>query len=731
MESQPLIYEFDDVRVDSANALITKAGVRLALEPKAFRLLVFLLERPARLVEKDELLSGVWPDAFVTENALTRSIALLRKVLGDTKGEAKYIETVPTRGYRFIAPVSSRTPSDDTAPAENLFGSAGGPRRESPLLLTAPRGPFLRRFAWVWFVAVLLILVLVFVRPGSLAHKPGFPPDFQSLQITNSTGLDIYPTFSPDGNTIAYSSDQSGSFEIYLKQLTRGGSVVQLTNDGQHNLQPAWSPDGSIIAYYSQSKGGIWIIPALGGVAQQLVGFGSSPAWSPDGKQIVFQSLGIREMGATSSVSVFGSTLWAVSLKDGSTRQLTQLDSPTGAHNSPVWSPDGKSIAFVTDGLMKSPALWTLELDSGKLTRIGASWGLYNPVYARDSQHLFLSAQFSLWEVSLNERTSNQEFVRRKIFDSAPEVNRYLAISPDGRRIAFTRTHTMSNLYEIPMSGDQPSGPPVALTHDTRIRKTSPSVSPDGRSVLFDVGSLDRNGGIWIIESDGKTSHPVTVPCAQPSWLANGGDFFCASDGKWEHSACAGERCTATDLWRVNVSSGKRVRVQHIEQDTGFLHYTRDGKQAAFLSQKDGTPNVWTASLEGGPPRQITFDKEGMGFPSWSPDGKLLAVEAIRGDSTDIYVVKPGESPVQLSHVPGQNWPYSWSPDGDKIAFAAGRGGVWNVRWISRATGEEKQLTSYTSANHYVRYPDWSPDGKAIVYEYAEITGNIWVLENK
>jgi Tol biopolymer transport system component/DNA-binding winged helix-turn-helix (wHTH) protein len=726
-----LIYEFDDVRVDSANALITKAGGRLALEPKAFRLLVFLLERPARLVEKDELLSGVWPDAFVTENALTRSIALLRKVLGDTKGEAKYIETVPTRGYRFIAPVSCRTPSDDTAPAENPFGSARDPRGESPLPLIASRASFLRRFAWVWFVAALLILVLVFVRPGSLARKPGFPPDFQSLQITNSTGLDIYPTFSPDGNTIAYASDQSGSFEIYLKQLARGGSVVQLTNDGQRNLQPAWSPDGSTIAYYSQSKGGIWIIPALGGVAQQLVGFGSSPAWSPDSKQIVFQSLGVREMGATSSVSIFGSTLWTVSLKDGSTRQLTQLDSPTGAHNSPTWSPDGKSIAFVTDGFMKSPALWTLELDSGKLTRIGSSWGLYNPVYAHDSQHLFLSSQFSLWEISLNERTSGEEFVRRKIFDSAPEVNRYLAISPDGRRIAFTRTHTMSNLYELRMSGDQPSGPPVALTHDTRIRKTSPSVSPDGRRVLFDVGSLDRNGGIWIIESDGKASHPVTVPCAQPAWFANGEDFFCASDGKLEHSACAGERCMATDLWRVNLSSGRRVRVQHIEQDTGFLHYTRDGKQAAFLSQKNGTPNVWTASLEGGPPRQITFDNEGMGFPSWSPDGKLLAVEALRGDSTDIYVVKPGEPPVQLSHVPGQNWPYSWSPDGDKIAFAAGRGGVWNVRWISRSTGAEKQLTSYTSSNHYVRYPDWSPDGKAIVYEYAEITGNIWVLENK
>jgi Tol biopolymer transport system component/DNA-binding winged helix-turn-helix (wHTH) protein len=731
MERQTLIYEFDDVRVDAANALVIKAGKRVALEPKAFRVLVFLLERNGRLVAKEELLAGIWPDAFVTENALTRAIALLRKVLGDTKGEAKYIETVPTRGYRFIAPVSLRNASEGALPAENAAGAASDPRKGSTAAQLAPRARLLRRFAWVCLLVVPLVIAFGFLGLGLPARKSSPPPEFHPLQVTNSTGLDIYPTFSPDGNTIAYSSDQNGAFEIYLKQLTPGGRVVQLTNDGAQNLQPAWSPDGTTIAYYSMTKGGIWLAPALGGVARQLVGFGSSPAWSPDGTQIVFQSKGIRELGGTSSVSVFGSTLWTVSLKDGSTRQLTQMDAPTGAHNSPAWSPDGKSIAFVTDGFMVSPSLWTIALDTGKLTRVGSAWGLFNPVYARDGGRIFLSAQFSLWEVNLNERNDRKEFAQRKIFDSVPEVNRYLAISPDDNRIAFTRVRTMSNIYALPLSGDQPAGPPIALTNDTRMRKTNPSVSPDGQRVLFDVGSLDRNGGIWIIESGGKTSNPITVPCGQPGWLMNGEDFFCASSGKLEDSSCTGDRCMATDLWKVHISSGTRGRVQHIEQDTGFFHYSRDGKQAAFLSQKNGPPNVWTVSLDGGAPRQVTFDKEGMGFASWSPDGKLLAAEAQRGDNTEIFVVRPGESPVQLTHAPGQNWPYSWSPDGDKIAFAASRDGVWNVRWISRTSGAEKQITSYRSQNHYVRYPDWSPDGKAIVYEYAEMTGNIWMLENK
>jgi Tol biopolymer transport system component/DNA-binding winged helix-turn-helix (wHTH) protein len=729
MEPLPTVFQFDDVRVDAANALLTKAGKRVALEPKAFRVLVFLLERPGRLVEKEELLAGIWGDTFVTENALTRAIALLRKVLADTKGEAKYIETVPTRGYRFIAPIVRQAERAAGEPSPVAAGSATGIDSNSPRSQT-PR-PVLMLPRWAWLLVLPLAVAIALLRAGSFAQKSEPPQEYHPLQVTNSTEFDIYPTFSPDGNTIAYSSDQSGSFEIYLKQLTRGGSVVQLTNDGARNLQPAWSPDGSTIAYYSQAKGGIWLVPSLGGTARQLVAFGSSPAWSPDGAQIVFQSSGIRDLSASSSIAIFNSTLWTVSVQDGMTHQLTHTDTPTGAHNSPTWSPDGRTVAFITDGFMELPGLWTLKLDTGRLTHLGSAWGLFNPVYARDGRRIFVSAQFSLWEVDLADQNRRNGLTHKKVFDSLPEISRYLAISADGHRLAFTRAKTISNLFALTMSGDRPSGAPVALTHDTRMRKTNPSVSPDGRRILFDVGSLDRNGGIWVLDSNGKTSNAVTVPCIQPAWLRNGQDFYCSSAGELKDTTCTGDRCMATDLWKVHISTGTRERVQHIEQDTCFLSYSHDDRRASFLSQRNGPPNVWTVSLEGGPPTQITFDKEGMGFASWSPDGQLLAIEGQRGDSTQIFTVRPGESPIQLTHALGQSWPFSWSPDGDKIAFAASRDGVWNVRWISRTTGAERQLTSYTGASHYVRYPYWSADGKTIVYEYAETTGNIWMLEDK
>ncbi|MDQ3129285.1 MAG: winged helix-turn-helix domain-containing protein, partial [Acidobacteriota bacterium] len=77
------VFEFVDVRVEPSKFKIWKAGAELALEPKTFQVLLFLLDNRGRLIEKNELLDAVWKDTFVTENAMTREIAKLRKALGD------------------------------------------------------------------------------------------------------------------------------------------------------------------------------------------------------------------------------------------------------------------------------------------------------------------------------------------------------------------------------------------------------------------------------------------------------------------------------------------------------------------------------------------------------------------------------------------------------------------------------------------------------------------------
>jgi TolB-like protein/DNA-binding winged helix-turn-helix (wHTH) protein/Tfp pilus assembly protein PilF len=105
MTVKSLIYQFLDVRVEVSRFRALRAGRTLTLEPKAIETLIFLLERPGRLIEKDELLSGVWKESFVTPNAMTRIIAQLRRELGDDAKTPHIIQTVPTRGYVFLPEV--------------------------------------------------------------------------------------------------------------------------------------------------------------------------------------------------------------------------------------------------------------------------------------------------------------------------------------------------------------------------------------------------------------------------------------------------------------------------------------------------------------------------------------------------------------------------------------------------------------------------------------------------
>ena len=115
-------YRFLDFELSERDFCLSRDGQRIALEPKALRVLTLLVSRAGRLVDKQELLGSVWPDTFVEENTLTRTIAILRRQLGDSSRASKLIETVPTRGYRFIA-IVTQEPSAGDLPADEADGS--------------------------------------------------------------------------------------------------------------------------------------------------------------------------------------------------------------------------------------------------------------------------------------------------------------------------------------------------------------------------------------------------------------------------------------------------------------------------------------------------------------------------------------------------------------------------------------------------------------------------------
>src|ERR1700722_3212616 len=125
-----MVYRFDQFEVDDREFRLTDDGTPVQLEPKVLRLLVYLIENRNRLVRKQELLDAVWADAIVTENALTRAIGLLRKALNEDSRVPRYIETVPTAGYRFIANVTVVGEVAADAPAVESTSIAAQSRAE-------------------------------------------------------------------------------------------------------------------------------------------------------------------------------------------------------------------------------------------------------------------------------------------------------------------------------------------------------------------------------------------------------------------------------------------------------------------------------------------------------------------------------------------------------------------------------------------------------------------------
>jgi TolB-like protein/DNA-binding winged helix-turn-helix (wHTH) protein/tetratricopeptide (TPR) repeat protein len=151
-------YRFLEFELSEEDFTLSRGSQRIALEPKSLRVLTLLVNRAGHLVDKQELLESVWPNTFVEENTLTRTVGILRRELGDSSRDSKIIETVPTRGYRFIAPVEMLPgQAPNSLPEQN--GNATAVLQSSPAVLPTdkPRTPKLR---WLLPIACLILIAI-------------------------------------------------------------------------------------------------------------------------------------------------------------------------------------------------------------------------------------------------------------------------------------------------------------------------------------------------------------------------------------------------------------------------------------------------------------------------------------------------------------------------------------------------------------------------------------------
>ena len=705
------IYTFADVRVDLSRMAATRDGLPISLEPKAFDVLVHLLEHRDRIVTKDELLDAVWTGTFVTPNVLTRAIAQIRKGLGDESDNARFIETVAKRGYRFIAPVTVVEPA-------SLPGDAPPPPPAAGPAEPVPAGAALSRRSWL-AVAALMSAVAALAILGTIAAlrsrtaKPDAPSvEPQLKRLTNRRGFSGTPALSQDGRAIVYASDVSGSVELYLGSF-QGGAEVPLTKDGGHNVQPAWSPDGQWIAFHSRKRGGVWIVPATGGEARQVVDFGSDPAWSPGSDQIVFTS---------DSAALGQSTLWIVR-RDGSDRRpLTKVGDPAGGHRSPAWSHDGRHVAFVVNRGNWRLEVRLIDVATGEQKVVDVGNYSADPAFTPDDRSL-------LWGGTT--RTGNGRLYRHALDADGTPVGETEVVVPmdagviDGVTIASNGTVAFASGAldaNIWRTDAVPGGrEPVRLTDDVS-RNTHPEYFGDGRIAYMQtaVGSLPS---VWTMAEDGTNRAPLLpgTSAGNPEWDRHGNRLLLISYNP--------TNVTGLDFIWVDLASRRITKSDLAVHEMASVRLAPDASRVAFhVIEKTGGISVWTASFDG-TRTKVATDAEVVSYPSWSRDGRMLAVEIKRGDSTQIGVVPASGGAVeQLTNTPGQSWPHAWAADSDRIVFAGQRDGVWNVYTISRRTRAVTQITFFTSAAGYVRYPTFSPSGAHIAFERAIETANVWTM---
>ena len=230
------LVRFGVFELDLRSGELRKSGARLNLQQQPLQLLSVLLEQPGELVTREELRKRLWPDdTFVDfEHGLNAAVKRLRDTLGDSADSPRFVETVPRRGYRFIAPAIV----------------PDGPAT------TPGRGAGRWHLRWPWVIAgigaagaIVLGIWALLKTPAQENGGANTTSAHRSTgavnQLTTGTDLNTEPTVSPDGEWVAYASDRSGEghLDIWLQRLS-GGEPLQLTRDAADEREPTFSPMG-------------------------------------------------------------------------------------------------------------------------------------------------------------------------------------------------------------------------------------------------------------------------------------------------------------------------------------------------------------------------------------------------------------------------------------------------------------------------------------------------------
>ena len=542
------------------------------------------------------------------------------------------------------------------------FGSRSLPRR----LFDFSRAHFLAAAGGV--VAVSIALIAGWFWPAwALRPAPAdvLHPTF--TQITSQSGLEWFPSLSPDGKWVVYGADSEGHRDIVL-QSTTGQTPINLTPDStDDDDQPAFSPDGERIAFRSsRDGGGIFVMGRTGEAVRRLTRRGFRPAWGPGGRELAFTT----ENADLDPQNTLGlSSLWVVDVASGEERQLGNIDAVL-----PSWSPHGHRIAYTTRGAIAGSTrldIWTVDRFGANpiaVTTDGArNW---NPVWAPDGGHLYFvsgrGGPINLWRVSIDEASGKTKGPPEAVTTPAPFAA-HITISADGTRIAYSSIQRSRNIQKLridPATGT-PRGEATWITTGSRLW-ANPDPSPDGKWVAF-YSSVQPEGDLYIARTDG---------------------------------------------------TGLRQLTSGAEAIDRMPRWSPDGHWIAFHSIRGKDQYLWKIRPDGSQFQQLSPLADAI-YPAWSPDGSRIAVLMAAGighSENNVYTFDPNrpwadqKPDVILPPAgPDEFVVNAWSPDGSQLAGQAGLAARGIITYSLRSR-------QYSRLTDFGGYPVWLPDSRHVMF---------------
>jgi DNA-binding winged helix-turn-helix (wHTH) protein/Tol biopolymer transport system component len=648
-QETPQLYEFGSFRLDPVERKLLRGTEMVALTPKAFDTLFLLLRNRGRVLEKDELITTLWPGTFVEEGSLSNHIFLLRKALGENPG---FIETVPRRGYRFVGAVRELRRVVQP-PVENLSDRHSRLNR---------RRPDVRAVA-----ATAVVLALLSVGSLLWQRSPAPLPDrSQWVPLTKFPDSVSQPALSPDGRTLAFIRGDYTFFgpgQVYVKMLP-DGQPVQLTHDGLDKMSPAFSPDGTRIAYTTvDSKYGwdTWVIPTLGGEPQPWLRNASGLVWTGP-HQVMFSKMrksphmGIvaaeesrigerdvyvpaREPGMAHRSYLSPDGKWVLLVEmdpdhiwspcrlvpmDGSS--LGRQVGPPGAPCTfAAWSPDGRWMYFTSEagGLNH---IWRQRFPDGQPQQVTSGLTEEEGIAMAPDGRSFVTAlaleNVSLW---LHDAHGEQQI---SLEGNATEPK----FTPDGKKLCYRIVRNTPSFFQfIKAAGevwvaDLESGRSAPLASGFPV--FAYDISPDGRQAILEAEDRSGKPQLWLASLD-RGSAPRMIPNVegrQPKFGSAGEIFFHGSDGY---------------VYRVH-PDGTGMR-KALEQPV--VMFLAASPYANWLiawarTTDNGLAAVYAFPLEKGPPVLIRSRVRWQ----WSPDSRFLSLALpFHENRTYIVSLPPGD----------------------------------------------------------------------------------------